>query len=159
MQHWPWELKTRRVAIFGQPVEAMSKTTFYFSISVMVIVDIAQGQYQKKLDIEPFDVEDTRARRPRRRDDEPGERGDREEREFRPREASAERPRRAAAPAADPFFDKPYEPTGSGEAAWETADNPPVASPATAPAGGANRVSPSLRPKKKVAALLGGSSR
>lgn len=36
----------------GHPVEAMSKTTFYFSISIMVIVDIAQGRYQKKLDAE-----------------------------------------------------------------------------------------------------------
>lgn len=37
---------------FGHPVEAMSKTTFYFSIAVMVLVDIAQGRYQKKLDAE-----------------------------------------------------------------------------------------------------------
>ncbi len=37
---------------FGHPVEAMSKTTFYFSITVMVIVDLAQGRYQKKLDLE-----------------------------------------------------------------------------------------------------------
>ncbi len=36
----------------GYAVEAMSKTTFYFSISVMVIVDIAQGRYQRKLDRE-----------------------------------------------------------------------------------------------------------
>ena len=34
---------------FGHPIEAMSKTTFYFSISVLVLVDIAQGKYQKKL--------------------------------------------------------------------------------------------------------------
>ena len=33
-------------------VEAMSKTTFYFSIALMVIVDIAQTRYQKKLDLE-----------------------------------------------------------------------------------------------------------
>ncbi|TNE87904.1 MAG: tellurium resistance protein TerC [Deltaproteobacteria bacterium] len=38
--------------LFGQPVEAMSKTTFYFSIAILVIVDIAQGRYQKKLDLE-----------------------------------------------------------------------------------------------------------
>ncbi len=36
----------------GYPVEAMSKTTFYFSISVMVLVDMAQGRYQSKLDME-----------------------------------------------------------------------------------------------------------
>ena len=34
----------------GHPVEAMSKTTFYFSIAILVIVDMAQGRYQKKLD-------------------------------------------------------------------------------------------------------------
>ena len=37
---------------FGHPVEQMSKTTFYFSIGVMVLVDIAQSRYQKKLQLE-----------------------------------------------------------------------------------------------------------
>ena len=37
---------------FDKPVEAMSKTTFYFSIAILVLVDVAQGKYQKKLDIE-----------------------------------------------------------------------------------------------------------
>lgn len=35
---------------FGHAVEPMAKTTFYFSIFVLVVVDIAQGRYQKKLD-------------------------------------------------------------------------------------------------------------
>ncbi|MGJ8678079.1 MAG: TerC family protein [Akkermansiaceae bacterium] len=34
---------------FGHPVEAMTKTTFYFVIVVLVLVDIIQGRYQKKL--------------------------------------------------------------------------------------------------------------
>lgn len=34
---------------FGKPVEAMSKTTFYFVIVILVLVDIIQGKYQKKL--------------------------------------------------------------------------------------------------------------
>lgn len=34
---------------FGYSVEPMAKTTFYFSIFVMVVVDIVQGRYQKKL--------------------------------------------------------------------------------------------------------------
>lgn len=34
---------------FGHPVEAMSKTTFYFVIAVLVLVDVIQGRYQKKL--------------------------------------------------------------------------------------------------------------
>ena len=35
--------------LFGNPVEAMSKTTFYFVISVLVIVDLVQSRYQKRL--------------------------------------------------------------------------------------------------------------
>ena len=37
------------LSFFGHPVEAMSKTTFYFVIAVLVIVDVIQGRYQKKL--------------------------------------------------------------------------------------------------------------
>ncbi|MBT8037209.1 MAG: tellurium resistance protein TerC [Verrucomicrobiae bacterium] len=37
------------LSFFGHPVEAMSKTTFYFVIAVLVLVDIIQGRYQKKL--------------------------------------------------------------------------------------------------------------
>lgn len=37
------------VELFGHPVEAMSKSTFYFVIGVLVIVDLVQGRYQKKL--------------------------------------------------------------------------------------------------------------
>lgn len=35
--------------IFGYKIEAMSKATFYFVLGVLVIVDIIQGKYQKKL--------------------------------------------------------------------------------------------------------------
>ena len=37
---------------FGYPVHAMTKTTFYFTLVVMVLVDIAQSRYQKKLHVE-----------------------------------------------------------------------------------------------------------
>ena len=37
------------IEIFGNPIEPMSKTTFYFVIVVLVIVDIIQGKYQKKI--------------------------------------------------------------------------------------------------------------
>lgn len=37
------------IEIFGNPVVPMSKTTFYFVIVVLVIVDIIQGKYQKKI--------------------------------------------------------------------------------------------------------------
>ena len=35
--------------IFGNPIEPMSKTTFYFVIAVLVVIDVVQGRYQKKL--------------------------------------------------------------------------------------------------------------
>ena len=63
-----------------------------------------------------------------------------------------ERPRRSFAPSAapaDPFFDKPYEPTAlsANKPAWDQK----VA--AAAPARG---LSPNIRSKRKVASLLGG---
>ena len=35
--------------LFGNHVEHMSKTTFYFVIAILVITDVVQGRYQKKL--------------------------------------------------------------------------------------------------------------
>lgn len=40
------------LSFFGHEVEPMSKSTFYFSIAVLVVVDIIQSKYQKKLDAE-----------------------------------------------------------------------------------------------------------
>ena len=37
------------LSFFGSEVTPMTKTTFYFVIGVLVIVDIVQGRYQKKL--------------------------------------------------------------------------------------------------------------
>ncbi|MGB3467534.1 MAG: tellurium resistance protein TerC, partial [Cyclobacteriaceae bacterium] len=34
---------------FGYPVTPLSKSTFYFVLAVLVVVDIVQGRYQKKL--------------------------------------------------------------------------------------------------------------
>jgi ATP-dependent RNA helicase RhlE len=95
---------------------------------------------KKKIEIEPFELDDDRPRRPppRERDDEP-----RESRDARP--ARAEQPRRASPPA-DPFFDRPYEAQDSVV--------PPQWDEAVKPASGAR--SPNIRAKKKVAALLGG---
>jgi superfamily II DNA/RNA helicase len=100
---------------------------------------------KKKLEIEPFEFEDERPRRPRR--------AEREERDDdRP---AREEPRRASPPRSapvDPFFDRPYEEpdAGTGDApAWEAAPKPAPRS----------SLSPNIRPKKKVAALLGGGSR
>ena len=38
--------------IFGNEITAMSKTTFYFVITVLVLIDIVQSRYQKKLNKE-----------------------------------------------------------------------------------------------------------
>jgi len=37
------------IKLFGNPIEAMSKTTFYFVIGVLVLTDIVQTRYQRKL--------------------------------------------------------------------------------------------------------------
>jgi predicted tellurium resistance membrane protein TerC len=37
------------ITIFGNPITPMSKTTFYFVLGILVLVDIVQGKYQKKL--------------------------------------------------------------------------------------------------------------
>ena len=39
------------LAFFGYAVEPMAKSTFYFVVGALVIVDILQGRYQKKLDV------------------------------------------------------------------------------------------------------------
>jgi superfamily II DNA/RNA helicase len=98
---------------------------------------------KKKIEIEPFEIEDDRPRRPRRsREDEPAERS---------AERAAPSAPRMPAPAprsSDPFFDKPYEPSGTGTPAWEAAKAaaPPVL----------RQMSPNIRSKKKTASLLGG---
>ncbi len=138
---------------------------------------------KKTIDLEPIELDDERMRRaPRRRPDDeatevPSEPGTDARDEVSSRQAAErviersadraperaperaherppERPRRSSPPA-DPFFDRPYEPTRTEAAAsWEKGA-------AAAPAAGAAPVvrgplSPNIRPKKKVASLLGG---
>lgn len=43
---------TAHLKLFGHAVEPMAKSTFYFSIAVLVAVDIIQSGYQKKLAVE-----------------------------------------------------------------------------------------------------------
>jgi predicted tellurium resistance membrane protein TerC len=43
------------LTFFGYPVEPMAKTTFYFVVAALVIVDMIQGRYQKKLLAEKAD--------------------------------------------------------------------------------------------------------
>lgn len=37
------------LAFFGHPIEAMSKSTFYFVLAVLIVVDVVQGRYQRKI--------------------------------------------------------------------------------------------------------------
>ena len=124
---------------------------------------------KKKIELEPIELEDDRPlRRPRQRDDEP----ESMDAALSPQAVQTavqsvqtaqtaepsrrgppafERPRRQQS-AGDPFFDKPYEATGSGGAAWESANKAVLAT-----SGPARGLSPSIKVKRKVASLLGGS--
>ncbi|MFM7506582.1 MAG: DEAD/DEAH box helicase [Rubrivivax sp.] len=109
---------------------------------------------KKKIELEPAELEDERPRR-RDRDERPRSRDDeapRAESAERPeRSERAERPPRPATPRApaDPIFDKPYEPGAPADAppAWEAAKAAPAP----------RALSPNIRPKRKVGALLGGN--
>jgi ATP-dependent RNA helicase RhlE len=105
---------------------------------------------KKKIELEPFELDDDRPRRPPPRDAEP--RDEREPRRSEPaRSFTRPEPRetRRAAPS-DPFFDRPYEPQDSvAPAEWDAQAKP---SP-----GPRSPVTGVARVKRKVAALLGGS--
>jgi ATP-dependent RNA helicase RhlE len=104
---------------------------------------------KKKIEIEPFELDDEAPRRDHYRD-----RSRREGDEERaPRAAAASRPATYSPPraSADPFFDKPYEPSsGEAEPAWE---KKAAAAPST------STRTPNIKPKKKVAALFGAKKR
>jgi superfamily II DNA/RNA helicase len=88
---------------------------------------------RRKLDIEALDLEDERPRRARR----PEEGGD---------EVRRSPARRAEPVTADPFFDRPYEPPADS------------ALPPAEPAPARPALSSNIRPRRKVAALLGGKA-
>jgi ATP-dependent RNA helicase RhlE len=106
----------------------------------------------KKIELEPFEVEDDRPRRPPRRvnDDEP-----RSEQSAPIAVVRAPSPPRAPAPQKnrDPFFDRPYEASTTSAVApeWEKVT-------LAAPIGRA-AISANIRAKRKVAALLGGGTK
>ena len=108
----------------------------------------------KKIELEPFEVEDDRPRRPPRPrfDDEPRRERERESAWAAPRSPA---PVRAPAPqkSRDPFFDQPYE------ASTTVAEKPEWEVAVTAPAVGRASISANIRAKRKVAALLGGGSK
>ncbi|WP_157263670.1 DEAD/DEAH box helicase [Azohydromonas aeria] len=104
---------------------------------------------KKKVELEPLELEDDRWRRPRRAEGEspsPRTEAPRRSERAEPRPERAGAPRRSA--PADPFFDRPYEPSATnGTPAWERS-----APGATQPGGAAL---PLNKPRKKVAALFG----
>ncbi|MEW6098394.1 MAG: DEAD/DEAH box helicase [Pseudomonadota bacterium] len=97
---------------------------------------------KKKIEVEPLELEeDERPRRPLRRDDD----------EERPARAAASRgPRSQPAVPRDPLFDQPYEEKPGAAPTWEKQPKP---EPSLRP------LSPYIKPKRKVAALLGGGKK
>ncbi|WP_375211789.1 DEAD/DEAH box helicase [Aquabacterium sp.] len=118
---------------------------------------------KKKPEVEAFVLEGRRERFGDRSGERPSYRR-REEQDDRPDLAAAApreaRDSRSARPAprrapADPFFDQPYEPSVSAEpAAWEAKEARESAAAAGGNGGGLSRF---IKPKRKVATLLGGS--
>jgi ATP-dependent RNA helicase RhlE len=98
---------------------------------------------KKKIEIEPFEFDDERPRRsPRRMRDDDERRSD-----ALPERVAERRGPPPSAPV-DPLFDQPYEATGGGAPQWE------VSQPA--PLNPRRAVSANIKPKRKVASLLGG---
>ena len=100
---------------------------------------------KKKIELEPFELDDDRPRRPPPRDASRAKSASpsREPRDV-PRGAARDAPR---APS-DPFFDRPYEPQDS----WRRRRGTRKPKPPRGPRSPNRR-----RVKRKVAALLGGS--
>ncbi|MBX3634572.1 MAG: DEAD/DEAH box helicase [Rubrivivax sp.] len=113
---------------------------------------------RKKIELEPIELEETR---PRRRD-EPSDRVERGEHRAARRSRDDEfvrlaqgntpvRPGRLV--PTDPIFDRPYEPAAAGSAPVREPATPVPAAATAAPVRG---LSPNIKPRKKVASLLGG---
>ncbi len=142
--------RTGRAGASGLAVSLVS------SSDARLMADI-EKLIKKKIDVETFALEGASRddHRDDRRDERPAYRRREESSDSRPDVAAggAHRESRAARPpsrraSSDPFFDKPYEPAADAAPAdWETA-----ASSATG-----NGLSRFIKPKRKVAALLGGS--
>ena len=150
--------RTGRAGAFGLAVTLVTRD------DARLVADI-EKLIKKKIDLEAIEIEDERARRPRRATESDGNDASRlaaerviERAAERAPERSYERPperTRRAAPPSDPFFDRPYEPTNpAAGAAWEKASAPSAAAAAAGPARGLP--AQNIRPKKRVASLLGG---
>ncbi|HEX6705393.1 MAG TPA: DEAD/DEAH box helicase [Albitalea sp.] len=111
-----------------------------------LIIDI-EKLIKKKIELEPLELDDDRPRRDFRAE-RPRRPLDDDERESRPARgrSSGGFGYAPSKPVLDPFFERPYEASANAEPTWET--KAPVSAPAA-------RVSPNIKPKRKVAALFG----
>jgi hypothetical protein len=129
--------------------------SFVASSDARLVADI-EKLIRNKIEIEPFELEDSRGgerrerlndgSRPYRDEERGSRRGETDERADRPpasRPASRPTPRPAPKPV-DPFFDRPYEPSPQApeQPAWESSAKVP------------SRVSANIKTKRKVAALF-----
>ncbi len=127
-----------------------------------LIADI-EKLIKKKLDIEPFELENSRPtfRREREGGDDRESRGSRSDSRSDPRAdvapsnpRSSYRPTRPSVPS-DPLFDKPYEPDPSADPVWENKGPASTTAGAGGPSSGSG-LSRFIKPRRKVASLLGG---
>jgi superfamily II DNA/RNA helicase len=129
--------RTGRAGASGLAVTLVTKS------DARLVADI-EKLIKRKIELDPFELDNDRPRFERRRREESPER------EERPTRSTSQAFRTPAPPAADPFFDKPYEAGSRDEPpAWEKAK---AAAPA---AGAAKGLSSYIKPKKQVAALFG----
>ena len=99
---------------------------------------------KKKIDLDPFELEDERPRRAPRRERDDDTRYERRGDDFGSARY-APPPRRPQLPS-DPIFDRPYEPSAGA----------PVPAPPELAADAGKSASPAIKARRKVAALLGG---
>jgi superfamily II DNA/RNA helicase len=131
-----------RIGRTGRAGQSGLSVTLVTRDDVRLIGDI-ERLIKKKIEIEPFEFDDERPLRPPRR-----MRDDDERRRDAPHpERVSERRGPPSAPA-DPLFDQPYEPSGNAAPQWE------VSQPA--PLNPRRPVSANIKPRRKVASLLGG---
>ena len=107
---------------------------------------------RRKIDLEALELDSDRPPR-RRRDEGWRDEGRRDDERSPAAQATEYRPRRSpeSVRAVDPFFDRPYEADPNAEPAWEK-----TAAAATPPAASRSSLSRFIKPKRKVATLLGG---
>ncbi|MGM9484175.1 DEAD/DEAH box helicase [Roseateles sp. NT4] len=125
--------RTGRAGASGLAVTLVTKS------DARLMADI-EKLIKRKIDLDPFELQDSRPPRFERRRPEEDEAAS-----SRPAPRPAFRP---PAPSKDPFFDKPYEASAAGS-------EPPTWEKAKAATPAAKGLSSYIKPKKQVAALFG----